>query len=393
MNRYLNTYRYKSKIKWLIVMAGLLIGIFSLFYSNKLSQKISLQEAISINLFAKTQEFLTAPDRDTDLNFLVTEILNTNHTIPVILTDAERKPLYHKNIALPQNITGKAAEEYLQKYLERMAGRHPPIVIKIDQGLEQYIYYGTSKLSRQVRFYPLIQLLVIGFIAILAYLMFVTDKRSEQNRLWAGLAKETAHQLGTPISSLMAWTAHFREMPESYEDEIVCEIEKDVKHLETITDRFSNIGSLPNLEREEVLLLLEKTVAYLQKRLSSKVKIEIKSDEEKIWAKLNRPLFEWVIENICKNATDAMGGIGKIDIRLKNEDAKKRLRIDISDTGKGIPKSKLKMVFQPGYTTKKRGWGLGLTLVKRIVEHYHKGKIFVKHSDSNGTTFRILLPK
>ncbi len=390
----LDIYQNQGKIKWVIIGFGFIIGVFSLFYSNWLSKQITAQETVSINLFAHTQEFIASPESDNNFNFLVTEILNANKSIPVILADEDKNPIYHENINLPKALPEIAKNKILRQRLESMEQAHAPIVVPLGEGLEQYIYYDDSDLARQVRFYPMIQLLVIGFIGALAYITFTTSKRSEQNRVWAGLAKETAHQLGTPISSLIAWVEYFRTDP-NFDESIIVEIEKDIQRLQTITDRFSNIGSIPNFQLEDVPNAIEKIVGYLQKRVSTKVQINVTPKfGQKMVAKLNSPLFEWVIENICKNAVDAMQGVGRIDIYIRNIKGDSMVQIDICDTGKGIPKSKLKTVFQPGYTTKKRGWGLGLTLVKRIIEHYHNGKIFVKRSDpEHGTTFRILLPK
>lgn len=390
----LDIYQNQGRIKWLVIVLGLVIGIFSLFYSNWLSKQVVLQETGNIKLFAQTEKFIAAPESDNDFNFLVTEILNANKSIPVILADEDKNPLYHENISLPETLPEAAKTEILKQRIRSMEQAHDPIEVPLGEGLAQYIYYDDSALARQVRFFPIIQLLVIGFIGALAYITFTTSKRSEQNRVWAGLAKETAHQLGTPISSLIAWVEYFRS-DSAFDESIIVEIEKDIQRLQTITDRFSNIGSAPNFKEEDIPNIIEKIVNYLEKRLSTKVKINVTPKYgQKMVARLNRPLFEWVIENICKNAVDAMNGVGRIDIYILNTKDDGMVQIDICDTGKGIPKSKLKTVFQPGYTTKRRGWGLGLTLVKRIIEHYHKGKIFVKRSDpKSGTVFRILLPK
>ena len=255
-----------------------------------------------------------------------------------------------------------------------------------------YVYYKNSDLLTQLQFYPYVQLTVIAIFAIIAYLIFNYSKAAEQNRVWVGLAKETAHQLGTPLSSLMAWVEYFKTDEKLKNEEIVRELDKDIQRLEMITSRFSNIGSVPQLKNENIFDAVCQTVTYLQKRISTKVKFEVSAFPNKeIAAGINKPLFDWVIENICKNAVDAMEGAGKISIKILKAN-EGRVYIDITDTGKGIGKSKIARVFQPGYTTKKRGWGLGLTLVKRIVENYHQGKIFVKSSElDKGTTFRIIL--
>jgi signal transduction histidine kinase len=252
-----------------------------------------------------------------------------------------------------------------------------------------YVYYKNSFLLTQLSYYPYIQLSVIAVFGFISYMAFNYSKAAEQNRVWVGLAKETAHQLGTPISSLMAWVEYFKEQASIRDKELISELDKDIQKLQIITERFSNIGSEPVLQEVNVEELVRTVVDYLRPRISPKIDIEVNALTSEITAQLNPPLFEWVIENLCKNAVDAMGGNGKITIQLI-KGSEGRVFIDISDTGKGIPKAKIKQVFNPGFTTKKRGWGLGLTLAKRIIENYHKGKIFVKHSEENeGTTFRI----
>jgi signal transduction histidine kinase len=253
------------------------------------------------------------------------------------------------------------------------------------------VYYKNSSLLRQLITYPYIQLSVIAIFGFISYLAFNYSKAEEQNRVWVGLAKETAHQLGTPLSSLMAWVEVLRDNEQLKQGGVVNELEKDIQKLLMVTERFSSIGSAPTLKKENVVSCINNVVNYLKPRVSSKVKIEVYSLSENIFAMVHTPLFEWVIENLCKNAVDAMGNTGTIGIKiLKGNDHK--VFIDISDTGQGIPRSKIPMVFKAGFTTKKRGWGLGLALAKRIVETYHNGKIFVKNSEENmGTTFRISL--
>jgi signal transduction histidine kinase len=264
----------------------------------------------------------------------------------------------------------------------------------MDMGFQkEYIYYGNSKLLKLLRYYPLSQLLVVLIIGFLGYIFFSYSRRAEQNRVWVGLAKETAHQLGTPLSSLTAWVEILRNEP-TINPEIVIELSKDIQRLETITTRFSNIGSMPILKEEDLEELITSFINYLKIRISTKVHIEIKSALTlNQVANVNKYLFEWVIENICKNAVDAMGGTGDMLIYI-HEGKNNQILIDIRDTGKGIPTSNLSKVFSPGFSTKKRGWGLGLTLAKRIIENYHEGKLSIKSSELNkGTTFRIALPK
>jgi signal transduction histidine kinase len=255
----------------------------------------------------------------------------------------------------------------------------------------QKLYYKNSFLLTQINAYPYIQLSVIALFGFISYLAFTYSKAAEQNRVWVGLAKETAHQLGTPLSSLMAWIEVLRDDPDLKNKEIVTELEKDIRKLTVVTERFSSIGSTPVLRQENVVALINNVIHYLRPRISSKVRIDVFTLSDNIQVMVHPPLFEWVVENLCKNAVDAIGGSGTIAIKiLRGSDSK--VFIDISDTGKGIPRSKIAMVFRPGFTTKKRGWGLGLTLAKRIIESYHNGKIFVKSSEENqGTTFRIAL--
>jgi signal transduction histidine kinase len=292
---------------------------------------------------------------------------------------------------MPPNLSYHDQQILLQQKLaEIMQDENEPIELDM-QFHKEYIYYGNSRLLSLLRYYPLFQLVFVLIFGLAAYLFFDASRRSEQNQVWVGLAKETAHQLGTPLSSLTAWVEYFKSDP-SYDPEIVKELEKDVTRLDTITTRFSNIGSVPVLKEENIIETIETFMSYLQKRISTKITFYFDNQlTDHHTVKLNRYLFEWVIENICKNAVDAMSGVGSLKITL-SETKNNKIAIDISDTGKGISKQNLSKVFTPGFSTKKRGWGLGLTLAKRIVENYHDGKLFVKHSELNkGTTFRILL--
>ena len=274
--------------------------------------------------------------------------------------------------------------------IAEMRSQNTPIAISINNNETQYIFYKDSELLTQLKYYPFFQFGVIGLFILIAYYLFSTSRKSEQNQVWVGLAKETAHQLGTPLSSLMAWVEYLKL--KNVDQATIDELSKDVNRLEIITERFSKIGSIPKLIDENVGEVLRSTAAYLQPRISKNVIINFHfSKEERILAPLNTSLFSWVIENLIKNAVDAMQGGGTIDIFMI--DQKQFVYIDISDTGHGIPKSKQKTIFEPGFTTKKRGWGLGLSLTKRIIENYHNGKIFVKQSSENGTVFRIVLKK
>ncbi len=372
-----------------VFMAG-----FSLYFTDGLVSKLEEREKQQIELYAETIRYVMTSDENADINFFFERIkkINENNTIPVIWKDGSGH-LNSINIAMSESLSIEEKQTLLQSKLkEIIAENNKPI--EMDMGFQkEYIYYGNSKLLKLLRYYPLSQLLVVLIIGFLGYIFFSYSRRAEQNRVWVGLAKETAHQLGTPLSSLTAWVEILRNEP-TINPEIVIELSKDIQRLETITTRFSNIGSMPILKKEDLEEVITSFISYLKIRISTKVHIEIKSalipNQE---ANVNKYLFEWVIENICKNAVDAMGGTGDMVIYL-HEGKNNQLYIDISDTGKGIPTSNLSKVFSPGFSTKKRGWGLGLTLAKRIVENYHEGKLSIKSSELNkGTTFRISLPK
>ncbi|GAB4342595.1 MAG: HAMP domain-containing sensor histidine kinase [Flammeovirgaceae bacterium] len=395
----INLYNNRNAIKRIIVVVSFLIGIFSLIYTNSLVSQLAASEQKQIDFFAKAQKLIVSPDTNMtvspDLNFLLMEIVNANQTIPVILTDQDKNPIDYRNLEVPSGLNAEEEKSYLMNWLKDMSKDYPPILVDYGENWIQYIYYTNSPLVKRLKYYPYIQVITLAVLAGLAYLTFDASRRAEENRVWVGLAKETAHQLGTPISSLMAWVEFFRSDTEKYDENITKEIEKDIKRLETITARFSSIGSVPTMQKVDLKLLINNIIEYLSSRISQKVKIKIESNPEKNYeVELNIPLFEWVIENLCKNAVDAMSGSGKIDIFLDESPDKQKVWIDVRDTGKGIEKHNYKNIFQAGYTTKKRGWGLGLTLAKRIIEQYHEGKIFVKHSEiGKGTTFRIILNK
>ncbi|TGD78571.1 ATP-binding protein [Hymenobacter wooponensis] len=387
-------YDQKSRIKLVIVGVALLIGAATVIYTNILVQRLSEREQKQIDLYAKTQRYLINTEEESNVSFLMTEIIDANNTIPVILADGDNNIVDAHNVNIPKGLSEQAAIAYLHREIETMKQQHPPIVIEIGAGLRNYLYYKESALLTQLRYYPLVQLAIIGCLGVIAYFAFSYSRRAEQNRVWVGLAKETAHQLGTPLSSLMAWQSYLSESERFRHEPIVEELGKDVRRLQIITERFSNIGSVPVLNDENILRVTENAIAYLQSRVSKKVVFEIKTDLPRDTpAKVNIPLYDWVIENICKNAVDAMDGRGSITIHLRRPVRNKsQIAIDITDTGKGISKSKMESVFLPGYTTKKRGWGLGLALAKRIIENYHEGRLFVKWSEvGRGTTFRLIL--
>lgn len=392
-------YESNTNVKWVVLIASVLISVGSIYYTNVLVDQLKERERQQVELFARALEYIpnSTSESSSDINFIAQEILYQNTTIPIILLDSTGAIINHRNIQVNKTWKQSRKDEFLQKELTRMRNTYDPIEVPLRDpetgenfGLN-YVYYRNSFLLTQLTTYPYIQLSVIAIFAFIAYLAFNYSKVAEQNRVWVGLAKETAHQLGTPLSSLMAWVEVLRDDPNIKNKEIVSELEKDITKLTTVTERFSSIGSVPSLKPENVVTLVNNVVHYLRPRISSKIKIEVFTLSDNIQAMIHAPLFEWVLENLCKNAVDAIGTSGTIAIKiLRGSDSK--VYIDVSDTGKGIPRSKVNMVFRPGFTTKKRGWGLGLALAKRIIEAYHSGRIFVKASEENqGTTFRIML--
>ncbi|GAC1368202.1 MAG: HAMP domain-containing sensor histidine kinase [Hymenobacter sp.] len=395
-------YDQKSRLKILIAVLALLVGAATVIYTNLLVQRVSEREQQQIQLYAKAQEFIINSESDSNTLFVFNEIINANATIPVILSDGENI-VGAKNIDLPRHLAGADSVAWLRRELAQMKLVHPPIVVELGAGVRNYIFYKDSRLLQQLRTYPLVQLVVIGCLAVIAYFAFSSSRRAEQNRVWVGLAKETAHQLGTPLSSLVGWQNYLRDSERFKDEPIVEELGKDIRRLAIITERFSNIGSVPVLKDENLYQTTRNAIEYLQSRVSKKVVFSIETDLPlDTPARLNVPLFDWVVENICKNAVDAMSGRGSITLHLRRVRTRRswyrrgapprQVAVDITDTGKGIPKNKLESVFMPGFTTKKRGWGLGLALARRIIENYHGGKLFVKWSEvGRGTTFRVVL--
>lgn len=389
-------YRNTSRVKWIVVVLAGLISVASIYYTNVLVQKLRDRERRFIELYATSLEAFVNERNNQAISDLTPQLILLNKSIPVIWTDGARNPIDFRNIEIDPGLSKSEKTKLLQQELEEMREEHQPIRISIrgEDGIEydyQFLYYKNSFLLTQLRYYPYIQLTVIAIFGLLSYLAFSYSRTAEQNQVWVGLAKETAHQLGTPISSLMAWMEYLRSDPELQKHDITTELEKDIHRLEMITARFSSIGSVPVLKHENLHEAIQGTVNYLQRRLSSKVKFVVKALPGDIRAKINKPLLEWVIENLSKNAVDAMGGVGTITIDMKKSN-EGFVIIDFSDTGKGIVKNKISSIFKPGYTTKSRGWGLGLTLVKRIIENYHQGKIYILFSEpGKGTTFRIHL--
>jgi signal transduction histidine kinase len=351
-------------------------------------KKLSAEEHKRIELWAEATQQLINSDPEQDVSFLF-EVLRNNETIPVILVDMEDNILSYRNI---DSIKMENPSYQKTKLAEFKKNQKEYFVIKTDDGIElNKIYYSDSLLLKQLHYYPYVQLGIVFLFILMSYFAFSISRRAEQDQVWLGMSKETAHQLGTPISSLMAWVEIIKDTDNGIGLSI--ELEKDVQRLEKIAARFSKIGSQPQLIPTEVNLVIENSLNYLKTRVPASIEISTEfSNNEKNVLPLNTELFEWVIENICKNAVDAIGTKGKV--LVKTGSTAKSFFIDIIDTGKGIPKSDFKTVFSPGYTTKNRGWGLGLSLVKRIIEQYHMGKVFVKHSEIGvGTTFRIALKK
>ncbi|TAE36651.1 MAG: histidine kinase [Runella slithyformis] len=398
MRLSLDIYSQKNLYQIFIGINLALIGIASLFYTYNIVENVDKRERRQLELYAELYEYsVNHADGNEDLTALL-EIVRENNrqsNIPTILTGQDKKPIGGDNLEIPTTATAAQKKQLLEAAFFNLKNDHPPIEVDVDAlGDKQYIYFADSSLLVQMRYYPYVQLVSIIVLSFLAYLVFSASRNAEQNRVWVGLAKETAHQLGTPIASLMGWVAFFRSDPTQFSDEYTTEIEKDVQRLEMITARFSSIGSVPIRKFENIADTIAPFLEYLKRRISTKVKLEfvneLSPDREMY---LNRNLFEWVIENLCKNAVDSMGGIGEIKVRLFQLN-KQEVAIDISDTGKGISRTSWRKVFRPGFSTKKRGWGLGLTLAKRIIEQYHEGKLFVKTSEvGKGTTFRIILRK
>ena len=374
----------EKRMRTIFVVVLTIIVFSSSYFTYHLVRKLSVEEKNRMEILAEATRYLIEEAKaGEDISFVMS-IIQMNTNIPVIVIDENDNLINHRNI----KIKGHNEEEFFRIKIQSFKGKNPPIEINFASGEKHFFYYDDSVLLTQLSYFPLVQLIItVLFCAIVLYALLST-KKAEQNQVWVGLSRETAHQLGTPISSLLAWVEILKG--ENIDPKLMEEMSKDVNRLSVIAERFSKIGSKPDFEKQDLSVVLNNAVDYMRNRVSQRVKIscEIQSD---ISLPLNVPLFEWVIENLCKNAIDAMDGEGSIDINVWQEN--KDVIIDITDTGKGLLKSKFKTIFTPGFTTKKRGWGLGLSLVKRIIEKYHDGKIFVKKSEVNkGTTFRIVLP-
>lgn len=379
---------FLNKRQWKIgflFFSGLIV-LGSIFYTSQLVKKLAIEEEKAVKLWANALTSIDSNlDQDIPLVTLITRILEQNETIPLILTNEKDEIIDHRNL----NLSDKDSDQKLKQVLSQMKGGGLHFEIEL-YGVKTILYYDDSNLVKQLALYPYIQLGLIFFLVLLAYLVFSFSKKAEQDQVWVGMSKETAHQLGTPISSLLAWMELLKGL--DIDKSLTQEMGKDVARLEVIAERFSKIGSKPILISSDIRQILEDSISYLKKRSSNKINFSVKIYEG-IDSKpaINKELFSWVIENTTKNAIDAMGGAGQLSFELKK--SQNNLCLDICDTGKGIHKKKFHTIFEPGYTTKKRGWGLGLSLAKRIIEEYHGGKIFVHRSElGKGSCIRILLP-
>lgn len=376
-------YDSRQRLKYVFIIGAVVIAIASVFVSDLLIKDLAREERQKIEVWAEATRVVTSEDPSLNMK-LILQIIQGNTSIPVMLCNEQDSVMNYKNIELPE----KNVEEFLYQKAQELKKKNQPIPIDMEDGTFQYLYYDDSINLKRLLIYPYAQLSVMAVFILIAFLALTSTKRAEQNKVWVGLSKETAHQLGTPISSLIAWVEYLKM--KEVDPSLLEEMEKDVKRLETIADRFSKIGSQPEPVPLDIRDSTRAALNYMETRISSKVKITVEAPGQPVMVLMNDSLFAWVVENLCKNAVDAMGGQG--DIRFHIEEKAKKVYIDVSDTGKGILKSKFKTVFNPGYTTKKRGWGLGLSLVKRIIESYHGGKIYVKNSEiGKGTTFRIEL--
>jgi signal transduction histidine kinase len=380
----LKLFRYKTLWRLFLLLLVVLIGTGSLIYTETLVTKLKVEERKNVELWAEAIRLISLSDSSQDLDFPYSIIAN-NNTVPVILTDES------DNIISARNFNEEKSRDtkYMLYSLEKIKEKNEPIKINLENGHYNLIYYKDSIILTMLRYYPYTQLGIIVFFIFVSYLAFRSSRKAEQNQVWVGMSKETAHQLGTPTSSLAGW---IEILQQNYPDiSITKELALDVERLEKVTERFSRIGSKPALASENIIEIISQTVDYLKLRTSSKVKIIIDyNPHTEVRVPVNPALFEWVIENVFKNAVDSMEGSGEITLRIT--ETEKHVLIDIFDTGKGIPKSAFNKIFNPGFTTKQRGWGLGLSLAKRIIVEYHNGKIFVRHSEvGKGSCIRIVM--
>lgn len=383
MKGLFSIYNIELISKIAIILTAIIIAVSTFFVTSSLADSLAQEERSKMQLWAAATSELATMDTDCDVKF-VQSVITRNTTIPVILTgDSLTDILSYRNIDMENTDSGQ-----LKQMAKEFAAINDPIEIDLGNGEKQYICYGESKLLKNLSYYPIVYIVVFLLYALLLTVVLIALKRAEQNRVWIGLTKETAHQLGTPISSLLAWTEILKSRYP--EDDMLPEMEHDVQRLRTIAERFSQVGSKQELALSDLNAVTKKAFDYMRARISKKINMEFSATGD-IQVMLNAPLFEWVMENLCKNAVDAMENDGTIRVQVRQNG--NCAVIDISDTGKGLPIKNYKRIFYPGFTTKKRGWGLGLSLAKRIIEEYHHGKIYVKHSEiGKGTTFRIELP-
>jgi two-component system, sporulation sensor kinase D len=378
--------RYNTFWKYFLLLIAVLIGLCSLIYTEYLVSKLKVEERKNVQLWAEATRLISLPDTIQNVEFLST-IIENNNTVPVILTDESDSIISSRNFD-----SRKAGDySYIKNQLDKIKIRNQPIINNLENGHYNLIYYKDSIILTMLIYYPYIQLGIIVFFILVSYLAFRSSRKAEQNQVWVGMSKETAHQLGTPTSSLAGWIEILEQKHPGIS--ITKELALDVERLEKVTERFSRIGSKPLITVENIIEIISHTLDYLKSRTSSKVKINIDYNPEgKVEVPINSALFEWVIENVFKNAVDSMEGNGEITIKIT--ESEKNALIDITDTGKGIPKSAFKKIFNPGFTTKQRGWGLGLSLAKRIIEEYHNGRIFVRQSEvGKGSCIRIVMNK
>ncbi len=390
----MNRYDGVRRVKHILVAGAVLIVVASLWVSHGLISDLKNEEQTKMGVWAEAMRSLTSADETTDLN-LVLRVINDNHTIPVIVTDEKGRVTTSRNLRLRYRTSRDSVKQVNEALARLKAGGHS---MRISLGTDEvgdthatalYIYYGQSLLLQRLAWFPYVQLGVVTVFLLVALLALLSTKRAEQNKVWVGLTKETAHQLGTPISSLMAWMAVMRETHP--DDALIDEMEADVRRLEMVAERFSKIGSAPKLHPETVGPIVERVAEYIARRIPKSVKLTVDLRDESELIPISAPLVEWVVEVLCKNAADAMPGVGQIGI--SGGKVGDRYVIDVADTGKGIERKHHKTVFRPGFTTKQRGWGLGLSLAKRIIEEYHHGRIYVLRSaPGEGTVFRIELP-
>ncbi len=381
-------YEQRARYKALLIGVLLLIFAASVIYTNYMGNKLAAEERKKIELLAMAYKHLNEAGPNTDISFLF-HVIESNKTIPVIVTDEAGEILYYRNF---DSVKIARDPTFLPRQLQQLAQQHDPVPIEYAKGKFQYVYYHETSLLQQLRYFPFVQFFFIALFIIVAYVAMNTVRRAEQNRLWAGMAKETAHQLGTPISALSGWVDYLKLQPTTESlHAVLKELEQDIQRLETIAHRFSHIGSAPKLIETDIVQEIQRCIDYVRRRAPESVRFQLHTKQPAPITALCAPtLFEWVIENLLKNALDAIPQNGQIDIYVDKQDH--HVFIDVKDNGKGIPIGQSKTIFAPGFSTKKRGWGLGLSLAKRIIEHFHDGRIMVKESaPGKGTTFRIIL--